>query len=181
MSTQTNLDDHIPTPEPDTTPEVPLYDTHYAALNNDTNDFPDNAWYVSVVRNEHCVHRMRQFTDRVLSAIAPPPALTAELESKRKAIKLKDVLEPTQAYSQAWETVQFKSRYKTYLECHTINTDHQCQCQIESDQTTDAPEQFRLLCDILNERPVVLIDLTSPNQPAPREVLKDFIFSHYPV
>lgn len=181
MSTQSKLDDHTPE-EPTGTPahKIPLHETVYAELNKNKNTFPDNAWYIAVVREENRVYGMHKYTDRILSALAPPESLTTAFKNKQRNIDLRDVLSsPTEVHSQAWAAVQFESRYQEYLRCQITHLDQDCSCISATNNSSSANDHIRLILEMLEHRPVVLVGLTPSDQQAPRLVLQEFLQGQY--
>lgn len=181
MSSQTKLDDHInDTPSNTPDPDIPLYETVYATLNDHRDQFPDNAWYVAVIRDQDRVHGMDKHIDRVLPAIAPPEELTTDFKAKKKNLDLRDVLSSaTEIHSQAWEATQFESRYQNYLQCHATKTDTDCTCSATVDNSQAVHDRVRMILQMVEHRPVVLVDLTPTDRSSPRLVLQDFLAAQY--
>jgi len=161
--------------------DPPLYDAVYCNLEDRTEQLPDDTWCLAVIRDTDRVHRIREFTDRIVQSLAPPPTITDNLRQTTESINLRNAdLTIADAHNKAWNAIHFKKHYRDYLQCHAVDTQQsECTCLVDSTENTRAQSTLQTICETLQHRPVLLIDLTANNRNTPRSVLRDFIISEY--
>lgn len=90
-----------------------VFDTYVAALQHELVDLPDAAARVGVVRRP--TRWLHPHIDENLQALGPSEELLDAFQSRQAELE-KDGLADAAAHNQAWQDVEYDTRYEAYLD-----------------------------------------------------------------
>lgn len=142
-----------------TTDSNAVHDTYVNALHHGNEEIPADAWRVGVVNIK--MYGIDDVTSTNFSCLGPPDDVFTAFREKRDELEA-DGLSTKEAHNEAWDAVDFESRYRSYLEDEWEADSH----------VRDACDQ---ILDELSTRPVAVVCYEGQDKHCHRRVLREFL------
>jgi len=148
---------------PDQTRSI-VHETYVNALHHDNAEIPANAAPVGVVNIK--MYGITSVTDVNYPALAPPDELFNDFRAMKEELEENNSSDKTTTHNEAWERVEFTTRYEQYLENEYENTSSDVRAACE-----DIMKKSR-------ENPIAVVCYEGKDKNCHRHILQSFLNTH---